>query len=528
MRKRKYRQAAACFLAAALLLSGGPAQSALAETQVPDGNVQQGQDVPEEESTVAVTPGTEVSTETEPQTIPLAEQSPETETETQTEPQTETLTEVQTETPGETETPNGGNTEVPAPEGEDNDTVQEEEPKTEQPQGNGEQEPETEVADGMTAAPTETPAPPQNIALMNNAVSPKTGTEQTENDVASVTVDGTTTYYTTFAEALNYANGKTATITLLKDIVEPSAGLTSISGTITIIGNNHSINFHTYRLNGNLTLENVTVMNTLELYPNTTCTLNGGSCPIVITNGGRFYLNSGSVGISSADVLSTLYISGGSFTLPPFYMGRIVYTPDFKVSIDSVTASSITVQPLENQTTFGTAEYSLDKVTWQESNVFNNCHSDTQYTVYARYANAANDTYTESTPASTNSASYEITIPAGSELTAGDPGSTANISINPDKLFDLGYEGKVIVTAPTDVTLTRQNDSIPILSALLINGNAHTNANDPVVTFDDSADQGVTVSFAQPRLANGGTIPAGIYKGTMTFTISYEEQKDEQ
>ena len=57
-----------------------------------------------------MTPGTEVSEETEPQTVPLTEQNTETETqvetetETQTESETETETTVQTETPGETET----------------------------------------------------------------------------------------------------------------------------------------------------------------------------------------------------------------------------------------------------------------------------------------------------------------------------------------------------------------------------------------------------------------------------------------
>lgn len=113
MQKKKGRKKrTAAIILAAMLACAGPVQSALAETQVPDGNVQQGQEVPEDESTAAVTPATEVSTETEPQTVPLTEQSPEMEIETQTETQiqteqetqTETQTEVQSETPGETET----------------------------------------------------------------------------------------------------------------------------------------------------------------------------------------------------------------------------------------------------------------------------------------------------------------------------------------------------------------------------------------------------------------------------------------
>ena len=48
MRKRKYRQAAACFLTAALVLSAGPVQSVLAETEASLETVQQ--EIPEEES----------------------------------------------------------------------------------------------------------------------------------------------------------------------------------------------------------------------------------------------------------------------------------------------------------------------------------------------------------------------------------------------------------------------------------------------------------------------------------------------
>ena len=95
MRKRKYRQAAACFLTAALVLSAVPAPAVLAETEASSETIQQ--EIPEE-STVTVTPGTEVSEETEPQTVPLTEQNTETETEPQTEPETETETTVETET----------------------------------------------------------------------------------------------------------------------------------------------------------------------------------------------------------------------------------------------------------------------------------------------------------------------------------------------------------------------------------------------------------------------------------------------
>ena len=101
MRKRKYRQAAACFLTAALVLSAVPAPAVLAETEASSETIQQ--EIPEE-STVTVTPGTEASEETEPQTVPLTEQNAETETQVETETETQTESETETETTVQTET----------------------------------------------------------------------------------------------------------------------------------------------------------------------------------------------------------------------------------------------------------------------------------------------------------------------------------------------------------------------------------------------------------------------------------------
>ena len=108
--KGRQRKAAACFLTAALVLSAVPAPSVLADTETSSETVQQ--EIREEESAVTVTPGMEVSEETDSQTVPLTEQNTETETQVETETetqtkqetQTETQTEVQSETPGETET----------------------------------------------------------------------------------------------------------------------------------------------------------------------------------------------------------------------------------------------------------------------------------------------------------------------------------------------------------------------------------------------------------------------------------------
>ena len=65
------------------------------------------------------------------------------------------------------------------------------------------------------------------------------------------------------------------------------------------------------------------------------------------------------------------------------------------ISIDKKTSTGITIQPLENQDIYGTAEYKINEGQWQESNEFTGLEVDTEYTVYARYK--GNDTYIQST-----------------------------------------------------------------------------------------------------------------------------------
>ena len=67
--KGRQRRAAAIILTAALVLSAGPVPSVLADTETSSETVQQ--EIREEESAVTVTPGMEVSEETDSQTVPL-------------------------------------------------------------------------------------------------------------------------------------------------------------------------------------------------------------------------------------------------------------------------------------------------------------------------------------------------------------------------------------------------------------------------------------------------------------------------
>lgn len=208
-----------------------------------------------------------------------------------------------------------------------------------------------------------------------------------------------------------------------------------------------------------------------------------------------------------------------------------IKAPTPTVTIADTTASSITVTELENKDTYGGAEYSLDGYNWQTSNVLIDLHSDTAYTVYARYK-GNNNGYAQSDEGkieniSTKLANYTITIPA-TTVEAGNSESKAQLK--PSDSFDLGYGGTATVKVKENsgvdndgnLTLTRQNDTnnYTITSALLVNGIVLGNINKSVATFTMKNKTPISVSFAKPTEID---IPAGTYRGTITFVVSYSE-----
>ena len=253
MRKRKYRQAAACFLTAALVLSAGPVQSVLAETEASLETVQQ--EIPEEESTVTVTPGTEIPEETEPQTVPLTEQNTETETQARTETETQNmpLAEVQSVTPSQSQIPEALSKAEEAVR-----KVQElidvlptvdtlASMDTEEQQSAYEQAQAAHKAYEALPEEEQTQIDKTKIdalfAYFNSlTATADTSDTQTENSVAKVG----NVYYDDLADALNNAKGQTCDI--LKDA--------SLSGNYSFIGTSDriTINLNGHTINGSFTL----------------------------------------------------------------------------------------------------------------------------------------------------------------------------------------------------------------------------------------------------------------------------------
>lgn len=538
MRKRKYRQAAACFLTAALVLCVGPVQSVLAEAEAPSEAVQQeileeestvsvtpgteileeestvpvtpetevleeestvtvtsGTEVPEEESTITEMSGTEIPAETEPQTVPLTEQNTETETqvetkaETQTESESETETAIQTETSGETETT----------------------------------EKETEVF-------IEQKAP------------------RVENDVAIVKIGETETRCTTLVQAFAVANGNTATVTLLQNTtITDSINITG--GRITFDGNNYEVTREGgagFTIQGNDTVIIAQNMN----YQDGMMGINVYGATFILESGYIFYINSiydgGTVIINGGTIDyinnnngGTVIINGGTFDHIHNNGGTVKHkSPTPSIDVASVNAGSVTVKPLDNADYYGGAKYKLTDQTgtviydWQESNEFFNLSSNTAYKVYAKYV--GNDSWVESEEAVTEitsaSAVYHIRIPSSLLIDGED--ASAQIGVDTEQPFDLGGDGRITVkinhnnTLASDgtLTLTREGADNTIASTLFVNNQVFTDNTNPIATFTmaNKDTEKAIISCTKPE-STTGRILAGTYNGTISFEITYAE-----
>ncbi len=217
----------------------------------------------------------------------------------------------------------------------------------------------------------------------------------------------------------------------------------------------------------------------------------------------------------------------------------------------STTASSLTVSASVSGTPEGVSpevQYqlvadggSIDSEKWQDSGAFTNLKAGTGYTAYAKCdateSSFASDISSGQT-VSTAAAAYTVTIP--SEVIAGDSTSKgkAEISVNTSKSFDLGYNGQVQVKVQSggavssygSLTLTRQDASDTLTSAMYVDGNAFTDITKPVMTFTmdnyNLETAKAEVSFAEPKTTDTTqtVIPAGTYSGTVFFEVTYSEQ----
>lgn len=533
-KKKRFRQAAACFLAAALTISSGPGVFSPAAEE--SETVQELSEADTELTAGAAEDGlTETSTEpeTEEQTREEAPQEMETqerETETSAETETEPAGEPESQPDSEPETPEAENQTGQSEAGtEPQESITEEESGSgaegdesvsegETPQEPVEEEPETKATE-ETTIPAKTPAPVTNAVLRAGS------TEQTGSSVAKVEMNGTVTYYDDLNEAVDAINDVygTGTITLLQNASLTGWNVIGIKGNITIVGGDYTITGDSLGVlvNGSLTIMSGNFVSGCGLI----------SLGTINIYGGNFY----SVYASSG----TVNVYGGTIQNPS---GNInyYYTAPEPTFTTTQTADSITVEVTNYQDVYGEIQYKWDNGEWGTNNTLPNLGANSEHTVSVRYMGQNNyQPSKETQPQTVRSApaTFTITIPASVTATRYDkPEVGGTISVDKSKAFDLGYNGKVVIYGSyrtMGIDLYRQNDpQSNALYCFMHTGNAVTGENhyppvggskSPVAIFDEISNTADINVYAQIENYSDDYLAAGTYSGTTTFTAEYTE-----
>lgn len=502
-KKKRFRQAAACFLAAALTISSGPGVFSPAaeesetvwelsetDTELTAGAAEDGL------TETSTEPETEEQTREEaPQEMETQERETETSAETETEPAGEPESQPDSEPDSEPETP-----EAEKQTGQSEAGTEPQESMTEEESGSGaegdesvsegetpqepvEEEPETKATE-ETTIPAKTPAPATNAVLRAGS------TEQTESSVAKVEMNGTVTYYDNLNEAVDAINDVygTGTITLLQNASLTDWLVKSINGNITLIGNNYTINgdYVGISVYGTLSIENCNFtdsMGTFYSQDGGTINCNGGNYNTVQAQGGTINIYGGNFQ-RVVGTMGTVNVYGGTIETS---LGNInyYYTAPEPTFTTTQTADSITVEVTNYQDVYGEIQYQWDNGEWGTNNTLPNLGANSEHTVSVRYMGQNNyQPSKETQPQTVRSApaTFTITIPASVTATRYDkPEVGGTISVDKSKAFDLGYNGKVVIYGSyrtMGIDLYRQNDpQSNALYCFMHTGNAVTGEN---------------------------------------------------
>lgn len=533
-KKKRFRQAAACFLAAALTISSGPGVFSPAAEE--SETVQELSET-DTELTAGAAEESLTETSTEPETEEQTREEAPQEMETQ-ERETETSAETETEPAGEPESQPDSEPETPEAENQTGQSEAGTEPQesiTEEESGSGaegdesvsegetpqepvEEEPETKATE-ETTIPAKTPAPATNAVLRAGS------TEQTESSVAKVEMNGTVTYYDNLNEAVHVISDVqgTGTITLLGNASLTGWSGPTIKGNITIVGGDYTITGDGLGVGvkGSLTIMSGNFVSSCTLFCFGTLNIYGGNFQTVDATYGTVNVYGGTIEKSFGNI-------------------NYYYTAPEPTFTTTQTADSITVEVTNYQDVYGEIQYQWDNGEWGTNNTLPNLGANSEHTVSVRYMGQNNyQPSKETQPQTVRSApaTFTITIPASVTATRYDkPEVGGTISVDKSKAFDLGYNGKVVIYGSyrtMGIDLYRQNDpQSNALYCFMHTGNAVTGENhyppvggskSPVAIFDEISNTADINVYAQIENYSDDYLAAGTYSGTTTFTAEYTE-----
>lgn len=238
-------------------------------------------------------------------------------------------------------------------------------------------------------------------------------------------------------------------------------------------------------------------------------------------------------GTDKVDVYFRTAAANSSYASEPTQALTIPARPTLKLGVTNVSANgfevTVTGAPTDAALTYrarGTGEYDDYDSGERTSGIFTGLKANALYDVSVECAATSNTFSAEAIGTGTTGvATYTVSIP--SQATAG--GKAVSISITEDTAhpFDLGNGGQVNVKIIDDenidngvLTLTREGTSNTVTSALSVGESPFTDLSQNVATFTEDSKDPVSLSFAAPTEKD---IPAGTYKGTVNFEISYTQ-----
>ena len=346
----------------------------------------------------------------------------------------------------------------------------------------------------------------ESLIIASNQTTLKTSSsEETENSVAEVTMNGTIAYYDTLNEAFDTVSdvGGTATITLLKDAQLNGSVVAgkSINGNIIFIGGDYTISGNKFGINigGNLTIESGNFTSNIPLVIFGTLNINGGTF-----NNALISQTGGNINVYNGNITNRLQMRGG---IANIYGGDLYYI------VNSNQSGTINVHGGTIHNVAGKVNYHINNITLDKNSV--SLAPNTTVTLKATIYPVISAPY----PILWESSKLEVATVKNGTVTAVAPG---------EAMITVSVEGKeatckVTVTKGTQISPDtsklvekyRDNDSL----ALKYEASDDENINNLQFAYTEGENASLPSNNEWKNVTSEGMISIGNLDGATPYTI---------
>lgn len=346
----------------------------------------------------------------------------------------------------------------------------------------------------------------ESLIIASNQTTLKTSSsEETENSVAEVTMNGTIAYYDTLNEAFDTVSdvGGTATITLLKDAQLNGSVVAgkSINGNIIFIGGDYTISGNKFGINigGNLTIESGNFTSNIPLVIFGTLNINGGTF-----NNALISQTGGNINVYNGNITNRLQMRGG---IANIYGGDLYYI------VNSNQSGTINVHGGTIHNVAGKVNYHINNITLDKDSV--SLAPNTTVTLKATIYPVISAPY----PILWESSKLEVATVKNGTVTAVAPG---------EAMITVSVEGKeatckVTVTKGTQISPDtsklvekyRDNDSL----ALKYEASDDENINNLQSAYTEGENASLPSNNEWKNVTSEGMISIGNLDGATPYTI---------